>query len=1066
MSARLWGVAAFLAAMTAGTAAQAGPLIAAAAIWITTALPFISVVVDTIIFYGVQAALYAGLGYVLTKLTTPKLATAGQERQASVTTLTLGETACELLYGEAAMAGALADCFNWGGTNGTDWEVLVINLADHKCEALVGYYIGDVYYEWAGGGAQTGFSGQLEIYWHDGALDQAADSYLVANGPGWTSDDRMAGRAYAVVAYKADAPNATNPIWSTGRPSFLWRIKGRKVYDPRLDPTVDGGDPAGTHSATDPTTWEWSDNPILCRYDYVRGVYAGDQIDEPSQLLFGRGLSTLEAPPARVIAYANICDELVALKAGGTEKRYRVGGVIQSNETFEKVDELFAAATAGVIAQREGGVEVEPGHAKSVVLTLTDGDLATGFPCHVEGFLGENDRVNMVTPRYIEPAQIWRDTAAPVRRSLDDMVSDGGQKVAALTMSMVTSQTQAQRCGEITRRLGRRERRASIVLPPRFAALEEGDWIAWTSDRRFHGDTITFRVEAQSEDQGLRKSLALREISASCYDWDAATDEGVPGQAPVEEPGSLSALELSGVSITAIALSGGGSTSVPAVRAEWDVPVDLAIKAVRLEIRRTGEVEISPTTTQDPNHGAMITTSGVALGSAMQGRLIPLGVDGRRTTPTAWVDITTSDLTIDLSSILWALSTKNLWAENAFIPDGATSKVDPMTLGQALWGLTIPGGSTSNGAHVTPHIQGLLADGAIYSFSFKAKVDTGTATIRCGWRDSGGGAISDVPDKSFALTSTLSRFTWDGVSSSDPDFVNARFYIFQNSGDVPSGRTVSMTDLMIVGGQISPYDWLPPPDAKDLLRYAGYLGDLAATKNTVSSGASAPASPTDGDIWVDTSTTPYVVKMRVAGSWQVSAANGGVFGSSLYRTTGGTIATLSDFLTSLGTAAAITGQAAWATYGSKDPNYVLQLLDASTGRLTSVFGSPANAPSGAGWIMTSWPFTSTSSSISVVAFTLKGYGVTLSFPSGTMSGIESGRSFKIFAAWLAGTIYYTAVKPEYVADYQNTDYWLLLGEVLTKDGYGAYVSPTPPAEAGGLDGGGGLGGSNYAYIQP
>lgn len=44
-----------------------------------------------------------------------------------------------------------------------------------------------------------------------------------------------------------------------------------------------------------------------------------------------------------------------------------------------------------------------------------------------------------------------------------------------------------------------------------------------------------------------------------------------------------------------------------------------------------------------------------------------------------------------------------------------------------------------------------------------------------------------------------------------------------------------------------------------------------ATKNTVTYSGTAPASPTDGDIWVDTSVTPNVQKVRVSGAWQAGA---------------------------------------------------------------------------------------------------------------------------------------------------------------------------------------------------
>jgi hypothetical protein len=66
-----------------------------------------------------------------------------------------------------------------------------------------------------------------------------------------------------------------------------------------------------------------------------------------------------------------------------------------------------------------------------------------------------------------------------------------------------------------------------------------------------------------------------------------------------------------------------------------------------------------------------------------------------------------------------------------------------------------------------------------------------------------------------------------------------------------------------------------PPEVLGTIDFANVTGATRpadyATKNTITYSASAPASPTDGDIWVDTSVTPNVTRARVSGAWQVSA---------------------------------------------------------------------------------------------------------------------------------------------------------------------------------------------------
>jgi len=471
------------------------------------------------------AALIAGglslLGSAITALAQP----GAGPRQAAETTLQLGESPRQALFGEAATAGSLLDAFNYGGDNGTDWEVLLIALADHECDSLRGFYVGDEYHVFGGNGAVSGFNSQLVVHFLPGTEAQAWPSFVTTYGPGWTADDNCAGVACIAVAYKADQPEQENPVWTSGRPNFLWVLRGMKCYQARKDSTVPGG--SGSHRWNDPSTWEWTHNAIECRYQFQRGIYALNRIDDPDQLLLGRGLSAVEAPPERSIAPAVVCAEAVDLKAGGTEPRYSFNGLIGADEDFQTAEDYFAAATGGVILQTEGTVEVEPGQAKSVAAEIVDTDLLSLAPVKYEEFRGEADPewVNTVFPGYVAPDQKYKMHTAPTRRVYADVIADRGPRNATPKIKHVTSNTQAQRIGEILRRMGRLTATATIPLGPRFAHLEEGDWIGWTSARHFGGGRKVWRIESIERDARWRSTLTLREISAAVFSWDADTDE-------------------------------------------------------------------------------------------------------------------------------------------------------------------------------------------------------------------------------------------------------------------------------------------------------------------------------------------------------------------------------------------------------------------------------------------------------------------------------------------------------------------------------------------------------------
>lgn len=105
-------------------------------------------------------------------------------------------------------------------------------------------------------GAEDGFldnDGVITAYL--GTADQTADATLAAVIPGYA--DACPGLAYAVLTIPKDS--------TRGFPRVEAIIKGRKLYDPRLDSTNGG---SGLHRVDDPTTWEYSDNPTLAFADF------------------------------------------------------------------------------------------------------------------------------------------------------------------------------------------------------------------------------------------------------------------------------------------------------------------------------------------------------------------------------------------------------------------------------------------------------------------------------------------------------------------------------------------------------------------------------------------------------------------------------------------------------------------------------------------------------------------------------------------------------------------------------------------------------------------------------
>ena len=124
-------------AVSAPTPAKADPITAA----VVSFIGFTGTAAAVATFV-VNSALYAAgswaLGKVASKLSGRK--TSLQERQASVLTLSLGETPREAVFGTFQTGGSLIDTFNDGGDHGTDRVTRVIALADHAVDGLAGYW--------------------------------------------------------------------------------------------------------------------------------------------------------------------------------------------------------------------------------------------------------------------------------------------------------------------------------------------------------------------------------------------------------------------------------------------------------------------------------------------------------------------------------------------------------------------------------------------------------------------------------------------------------------------------------------------------------------------------------------------------------------------------------------------------------------------------------------------------------------------------------------------------------------------------------------------------------------
>ena len=162
-----------------------------------------------------------------------------------------------VVYGTRRIGGN--DVYGYTFGNENRGLYLVQTLSDGECDSLI--RSGGADQVWFGDKLWNTFGGNVSYWFHSGASNQTVDTNLNGVDSGWT--DALENTCYIVFKLDYDKD------YFRGIPVRQIELKGRKLYDFRDDTTT------------------WSDNPVLCLYDYMvntrYGVsFASDKIDVDS----------------------------------------------------------------------------------------------------------------------------------------------------------------------------------------------------------------------------------------------------------------------------------------------------------------------------------------------------------------------------------------------------------------------------------------------------------------------------------------------------------------------------------------------------------------------------------------------------------------------------------------------------------------------------------------------------------------------------------------------------------------------------------------------------------------
>lgn len=392
------------------------------------------------------AFLLSGVGQFVTALSTP----GAPKPETTVTALKTARPPRVSAYGRSRLYGAYALYETAPAFDSGDIAVDVYAVHDGQIDAIEAYYLGDQTVTLSGSTVNTGSDGRyrdgaVKLYATDGSSPGAGFPAVQALLPGvWTSSHR--GDGVVALALTAEGVKARNfqetyPGSTVPIPSIVARWQ--KCPDPRVpDPLDESG-------------WTWTENSVrqLLHYKLVReGPKPATDEDDPaySAQLAALRLAWWNRKIAPTLDYwrdaVDVCDENVALKAGGTEKRYRSSVAHKHTDKHEGVIANLLATFDGWICPRnDGALVIFAGkyYAPDPVDDLIGPDEIVSYAWN-GGAVDDDIAINEIVCSYISAAHDYNSVECDAWRDETDIAARGQILSDAQEIS-VPSHAQARR---------------------------------------------------------------------------------------------------------------------------------------------------------------------------------------------------------------------------------------------------------------------------------------------------------------------------------------------------------------------------------------------------------------------------------------------------------------------------------------------------------------------------------------------------------------------------------------------------------------------------------------------
>jgi hypothetical protein len=413
--------------------------------------------------------------------------------------------------------------------SGTNQEYIdyIFALAAHKSDAITEIYIEDDLAWTSGGGAAGKYVGYLTV---EVILEAGSGAYHTVNaGTTWGSSTRMTGCTTMKVRVKRSDNSKTSQSPFSSGINGRWAVIGRgiPVYDPAQDSTVAGG--SGAQRAATQTTWAYTagaargNNPALQLLTYLLGWRIGGVVSVGC----GLPVDTIDLPSFATAAA--LCDESVALAAGGSQRRYEAGRAFADSDDPLAVIRTLLDAMNGELVDDGGRLSLRLAvNDLTPSFTLTDDDFVSGYSWKPAA--PTEQQYTVVRGRYSAPGAtlyglVDYPEVAIARTSL-------APRPLTLELSAVQEPRRAERIAKQAAVRNLYQGTFAVTLGVRGWLLRRNMVVAVTSSARGWTAKL-FRVRSLNFNDDATVDVVLREENAAIYAWSASESAQVTPVAPV-----------------------------------------------------------------------------------------------------------------------------------------------------------------------------------------------------------------------------------------------------------------------------------------------------------------------------------------------------------------------------------------------------------------------------------------------------------------------------------------------------------------------------------------------------